>query len=149
MTIYQDTISESLGLRPITDFFPDYDFNYKPEDASLKMNGSLNPFWGLQHTNQTKDRLRKAWDNDPERKEKLSRMSKDPEVCKKRSESVKAWYDSASEKEIKTKTKAGLDKMNSHIECPHCGIKTNRGNIGRYHGDKCKKKSIDIIPESV
>lgn len=139
MNIYKDAISASLGIRPITDYFPDYQHPEIPEDATLDVSGPMNPFWGRKHSPETKARLRKAWDN-PQRKHELSQRSRDPEICKKRSKSVKAWYDNASTEEINAKTKSGLKSMNAHVECPHCGIKTNKGNIGRYHGDKCKKR---------
>lgn len=141
MNIYlHDPISSALGICSIYEYFPRYNDDIIPDDASLVAHGPLNGFYGREHTPETKAKLRKAWDN-PQRKHELSQRSRDPEICRKRSESVKAWYDSASESEIKAKTKNGLNSMNAYAECPHCGIKTNKGNIGRYHGDKCKKKN--------
>ena len=37
-------------------------------------------------------------------------------------------------------------QKNSKETCPHCGLTTNAGNIGKYHGDKCvlKAKDADI-----
>jgi hypothetical protein len=142
MNIYTDPLCSALGVRPITDFFPDYDFNdiSSSFEAYNNVSGHLNPFYGLTHTEETKDRLKEAWAKNSQRKQDLAEMAKDPKVCKKRAHSIKEWYNNASEKEIYKKTKDGLKAMNSYIECPHCGIKTNKGNISRYHGNKCKKK---------
>lgn len=37
---------------------------------------------------------------------------------------------------ISAKTKAGTD----YPQCPHCGVKVNKGNALRWHYDKCKFK---------
>jgi hypothetical protein len=32
------------------------------------------------------------------------------------------------------------DRINKHVNCPHCSVSTNLGNAKRWHFDKCKKK---------
>lgn len=57
----------------------------------------------------------------------------------KRSDMVKEGWSNLPPEERKARTKAGLDHMNSQVICPHCGIKTNKGNYKRWHGNKCKQ----------
>jgi hypothetical protein len=143
MNIYKDPLSVSLGIRPMAEACPDFQYDIPlPEDAEVNRSGHLNPFWGLTHTDETKAKLRKAWDN-PERKSALVSYAQTPEAREKRIKSLNTWYENASQEEINAKSKSGLNSMNAKIECPHCGIKTNKGNIGRYHGNKCKKR-VDI-----
>lgn len=33
-----------------------------------------------------------------------------------------------------------IEKNNQKNECPHCGVRTNIGNLKRWHLDNCKKK---------
>ena len=137
MNIYSDPIADALGIRNIHEIFPDWE-DIEPDHAINMHEGLLNPFYGKKHSEETKELLRSAWQK-TERRKHLEKLHT-PEVAKKISTSVQAWYDNASVDEVKAKTSNGLNKMNSYVECPHCGIKTNRGNIGKYHGDKCKEK---------
>lgn len=46
----------------------------------------------------------------------------------------------SKEHKIKIASAGVFKKLNaSKKTCPHCGFTGNPGNIGRYHGDKCKK----------
>ena len=64
-TIYVDVISESLGIRPITDFFPDYNFNVSaPEDSASNTPKGMpmdyyfaGTFAGHTHTDEYKEQL--------------------------------------------------------------------------------------------
>lgn len=65
MSIYIDPIGESLGLKPIQEYFPDYDFDPPvPEDASSNTPKGMpvdyyftTTFEGLTHTDEYKERL--------------------------------------------------------------------------------------------
>jgi hypothetical protein len=58
----------------------------------------------------------------------------------KTSSMVKENWESLSEEEIYKKTKPGLDSMNSKRKCKYCDFEANRGNITRWHDEKCKYK---------
>jgi len=51
-----------------------------------------------------------------------------------------------SEEERQSKYTPGLENMNSRVKCIYCGIETNKGNIGRYHNERCKKKESIKLP---
>jgi hypothetical protein len=53
---------------------------------------------------------------------------------------VKENWESLSEEEVYKKTKPGLDSMNSKKKCKYCGFETTKGNIARWHDEKCKHK---------
>jgi len=36
--------------------------------------------------------------------------------------------------------KAVSDKIHERVECEYCGRKMNKGNLKRWHGEKCKRK---------
>ena len=129
-----DPIAKALNMAPLS---IEVDLSI-PSSATSSCSGPMNPFWGLKHTEETKLALRTSWANDTERKANLLKMQKDPAVRAKRKKTVQAWYDNADPEVIAAKAAAGLKSMNAHVACPHCGVKTNKGNIGRYHGDKCK-----------
>jgi len=58
MTIYaEDVISKNLGLRPITEFFPNYNFDAKP-DEYICPSPMENPFWGKTHTEESKQLMK-------------------------------------------------------------------------------------------
>ena len=67
MSIYIDPIGESLGLKPIREYFPDYDFDPPvPEDASSNTPKGMpmdyyfpSTFEGLTHTDEYKEQLSK------------------------------------------------------------------------------------------
>jgi hypothetical protein len=84
----------------------------------------------------------------PSQSEKYKQKKRDSGGFQRQAEKVtkttQAYWDKQSAETKSERTSKGLAKMNAHIECEHCGIKTNKGNIGRYHGDKCKHKVVDI-----
>ena len=67
MSIYIDPIGESLGLKPIREYFPDYNLNPSvPEDASSNTPKGMpvdyyfpSTFEGLTHTDEYKEQLSK------------------------------------------------------------------------------------------
>lgn len=71
---------------------------------------------------------------------------KELERIEKTSNMVKENWESLSEEEIYKKTKPGLDSMNSKRKCKYCGFEANKGNITRWHDEKCKYK--DTINET-
>ena len=51
MNIYQDTISIFLGLKPIQEYDPKFDFNTVPMELSTE---TVSPFKGFKHTEEFK-----------------------------------------------------------------------------------------------
>jgi hypothetical protein len=58
-----------------------------------------------------------------------------------RSVIVKEHWSKMTEQDKLQRTQTGLNNMNSHVQCEHCGAFTNKGNHKRWHGSKCKKRS--------
>lgn len=53
---------------------------------------------------------------------------------------VKNYWAEQSQEYKNARTITGLSVMNSYHKCIHCGLITNKGNISRYHNDRCKQK---------
>ncbi len=51
---------------------------------------------------------------------------------------VKESWASLPKEQRLARTSAGREIMNSRYTCEHCGIETNKGNYGRWHGQNCK-----------
>jgi hypothetical protein len=61
MTIYIDTISIALGIRPISKIYPEYIHDIDPpEDSYSSTLSELNPFYGMQHTLEAKTKMSEA-----------------------------------------------------------------------------------------
>ena len=60
-------------------------------------------------------------------------------------EKIRETWNLLSDDQKKLKYEPGLNKMNSQDTCRYCGFVTNKGNIGRYHNEKCKhyKKGVN------
>ena len=107
MTIYYDSISEALGLRPIKELVPEYEEEILiPEDAYIQMKGELNPFYGKTHTEETKEILRKLKLGKPLSKETLEKMSK----------SLKGRQRSDTHCKNLSNALTGLKKTKEHVE---------------------------------
>ena len=54
--IYNDPIAKSMGLKPIQEYYPDYDFDFRPDHIPLweQRSGEFNSFYGKKHTEETK-----------------------------------------------------------------------------------------------
>lgn len=65
---------------------------------------------------------------------------KELEVIQQRPEKTKQQWANIPTTEKMKRVSAGLNHMNSPMECPHCGTQTNKGNFKRWHGNNCKHK---------
>lgn len=75
-----------------------------------------------------------------DRMAKKDYTEKQIEYWSKISDIVKADWDKRDKEYRNKKVKAGLDAMNSvKHKCNICGMETTKGNITRWHNDKCKK----------
>lgn len=88
----------------------------KPQLSEM-YKGSGNPFYGKTHTDETKKRLKASWENNPKRKENLSKMVKEINHRKK-----------------------GIIPKQLYIEdkCNYCLMVATKSNISKWHNDKCK-----------
>jgi hypothetical protein len=63
------------------------------------------------------------------------------EAIEQRPENTKKQWASITLIEKMKRVSSGLNDMNSTINCPHCGITTNKGNFKRWHGNNCKQNN--------
>jgi len=73
-----------------------------------------------------------------QRMAKKAFTAKELQVIQQRPEKTKQQWSNITTTEKMKRVSAGLNNMNSPMECPHCGTKTNKGNFKRWHGNKCK-----------
>lgn len=113
MSIYYDPISAALGIRNLFEVCLDItseEFYKLPEDATLVMNGELNPFYGMEHTPEAKAKMSKAAKGrvySDEYKQEMSKILKKRNAENPRS---KEWCDNVS------KALTGYKKSKEHIE---------------------------------
>lgn len=150
MNIYTDAISASLGIRPIQEYFPDFNFNAKPDDSSLDKRAWFD-WTGKNHTEETKELCRQA---------KLGELN--PQFGKSLPDDhpFKRGYNkglkfSEDRKEKMRQAKLNKSKSFSHKEamseahrqrlaekvcCPHCNKYCSKYHwaTAKYHFDNCK-----------
>lgn len=80
------------------------------------------------------------------RKRTIGLTEKEKEQYSRFKKVVKDNWSSLSDEERSSKFTPGLNEMNSRIKCIYCGFETNKGNIGRYHNDRCRKKDSMQLP---
>ena len=126
--------------------------------------GEKNNFYGKSHTDKTKTQLSKIhsgkyYQSDIQRKKWIENVAKKPA-----SEKLKKQLSERNSKFISLQNKFTLEKIyidkneknNYDLDiwlnpkkispdkketCIHCGVVTTKGNIVRWHNDKCKRKN--------
>ena len=161
-TIYVDVISESLGIRPITDFFPDYNFNVSaPEDSASNTPKGMpmdyyfaGTFAGHTHTDEYKEQLsgmmtERRKDNpqmgnfqphtdDAREKISLGMMGKKNNLGKNWSNSDefkenKRQYMHENNPMDNPESRAKLSvKMKVKKKCPHCDMMGSPATLARH-----------------
>lgn len=112
-------------------------------DHKKKISNSLKGKKGRTHSDETKQKLREhnlgkiVGPLSEEHKRKISKSLKgkerSKEHCEKISKSLKGRKPGVLERENY------LEAMkNGETTCPHCNVRTNKGNYKRWHGDNCK-----------
>lgn len=133
MSIYSsDPISRALNIRPIQEVCPDsdlYDIEL-PEDATLIMSGVCNPFWGLTHTDEVKERLSKVDKSYTQTKKYKENMSKALKKMNKENPRSQEWCDSLSK--ALTGYKKSKEHINNHRKSLIEGGKVAGENNPRY-----------------
>lgn len=89
--------------------------------------GDKNPFYGKNHSDETKLKMRKPKSN-------TEKMKKSEETKRKISNTLKGIK--RSEESRKKMKEAKLNQPTR--TCPHCGKEGRGGNMTRYHFDNCK-----------
>lgn len=168
MTIYRDHIAESLGLRPLKELVPEYEYTLSvPDDAShTHYSGELNPFYGQKHTEDTKriiaetnKRVHTGRKRSQATRSKMSDSQKGKRVSQetklKLSELNNGKKLSSETKEKMSKSRKGVSKNEIHKNkikdankgmrwtCNHCGVEGGHG-IFRWHFDNCKHNPINL-----
>ena len=129
MSIYIDPIGESLGLKPIQEYFPDYNLNPSvPEDSIYRWGGRET---GWNHTEETKELLReKGMGNTNGRTSGYTLSDEFKENARQR------WLGDdnpmSNPESVEKVRKSAFNKK----PCPTCGQKMNAGNLSR-HIKKC------------
>ena len=155
MSIYQeqaDLFCTNLNLRTFTELGIEFEPFELPDDASLSnVSGPLNSFWGLTHTEDSKEKMSSTWlknwgakhfTQSETWKEQARENGRFTRIGELNSKHMKEFWENASEETTKSQTAAGLTNMNSKIKCPHCPMVANKGNIARHHGDNCKHRKV-------
>lgn len=110
--------------------------------------GVNNPMYGRKHSQQAKDKISKGntgLKRSAEHKERVSIGNKGKIVKQETRDKIrKARLGTVFSDETIKRMKEGHAKTSRH-KCPHCGIVTTKGNISRWHGDKCKLLRSRII----
>ena len=153
MSIYNDAISASLGIRPIQEFFPDYDFDFIPEDATLDKKAWFD-WTGINHTKETKELCRQS---------KIGELNPMYGTTLPDDHPLKLGYNkglkfSEEHKQKMSQAKLGVKKSASHkkamseaqkkhfaekVQCPHCHkyCSKNHFTTKKYHFDNCKEST--------
>lgn len=165
MTIYQDKISESLGLLPITFYFPDFkEDDSIPEGSTIGSFGFLGP-----HSEETKKMMSES--RKGEKNSFYGKKHEDTKICasfgmlgKRHTEETKKKISVSSigkpgtnngkkfgprseeqKKRISEATKKAMadlpKRVNKKVCCPYCNKIGAGSNMTRYHFNNCKLKN--------
>lgn len=122
------------------------------------MKGEGNHFYGRKHSEETKEKIRQKKLGTKMSKETKEKMSKAKKGVPKSSEHKRKIgrkglimlknFDTNESIRISKLDAANYDSsiwknpstIQKRIQCEHCGIESNRGNINRWHNDNCKSK---------
>jgi len=149
MSIYRDPISDALGIRNLFEIYPDLDpqkLNEIPEDATRVMSGELNPFWGLSHTDEVKERLSKVDKSYMQTEEYRKNMS---EAIKKRNAETprsREWSDNLS------KALTGYKKSEEHIANHRKSLVEGgkvAGENNPMYGQKHSQETLDKMSKAL
>lgn len=125
MSIYIDPIGESLGLKPIQEYFPDYNLNPSvPEDSIYRWGGRET---GWNHTEETKELIReKAMGNS----NALGKNWSNPDSHKKAS-TARMLTDANPMSNPDHRAKLS-ETMRNKKKCPHCDMMGNPATLARH-----------------
>jgi len=128
------------------------------EAMKKTMKGEGNHFYGRKHSEETKEKIRQKKLGNKLSKETKEKMSKTRKGVPKSSEHKRKIgrkglimlknFDTNEVIRISKLDAANYDSsvwknpstIQKRIQCEHCGIESNRGNINRWHNDNCKSK---------
>lgn len=163
MTIYADAISVAMGISPITEHFPDYNFDFTPHDSINMWGGDTTSrtFWV---TNGISEELLHHSEEVPtgwERGRKSSLPFKNSEKqrefagmrdAEKHKQSLRnAWADgkyanrdttnmgkNQNWTEERRAKHSEIAKNRQKLICPHCGLEASPAMAKRWHFDNCR-----------
>ena len=150
MNIYTDPLSVALGVRAIQEFFPDYDFDYKPIDSTLDKRAWFD-WTGHEHTEESKKLMSDL------QKGALNSMygTTLPDDHPLKLGYNKGLKFSSEHKQKMSQAKLGKTKSSSHktsmsaahktrlaekVQCPHCNKYLSKYHWAttKYHFNNCK-----------
>jgi len=146
-----DPIAQALNLDPIHHNFDKF---VLMSSGRLDHRGELNPFYGLNHTEDSKKKMSETRIREGTFKGENNPMfgkSARPMLGKKHSEESKKKMSISAKKRGANRTGAFTEEQKKNIskgllarpiiKCPHCSMESkNNANMVRYHFDNCKFK---------
>lgn len=162
MSIYIDPIGESLGLKPIQEYFPDYNLNPSvPEDASSNTPKGMpvdyyfpSTFEGLTHTDEYKEQLSKMMTERRKENPQMGNFKPHTDDVRgkislgmmgKKNNLGKNWSNSDEFKEKRRVFMTNKNPMNNpesvaklsttmkvKKKCPHCDMMGNPATLARH-----------------
>lgn len=163
MTIYADAISVAMGISPITEHFPDYNFDFTPHDSINMWGGDTTSrtYWVtngpeevlLHHSEEVPTGWKRGRKSslpfkNSEKQKEFSSMAKSEN---RSAGSKKAWADGKMAK--RDTTNLGMNQNwtperkakhreialnHKKLTCPHCSVKASPSMSKRWHFDNCK-----------
>lgn len=113
---------------------------------SQKFSGENNPFFGQKHSIETIEHLKSVWDErGPEYRSERTRSGWSEERKMNQTNRLKE-NNPAKRRDVKDKmSKAWTQERKTAYTCKYCGMKNNKTNHKRWHNERCKKKTKNII----
>ena len=153
MDIY-DPIADALDIRPIYEFFPDYNDSEIPEDSSKGAWSNHGRFrWTRKNNGPMQAHHKNTWKGDDRTEAQKRATEKWKENYKSflKTPTAKGEALSESHKQALRVPRPGVGrhgnqaKGDSHfakqiLTCPHCGKQGGGGSMKRWHFDACKSR---------
>ena len=113
------------------------------EESKKKMSNSRKLLVHHKHTDETKEKIRKANTGivfTEERKQKISAARKGHKMLPHVKEALKLGRIGYKHSKETLERMCKIQNAMPKISCPHCDFVGNAGNVKRWHFDNCKKK---------
>lgn len=113
------------------------------EESKKKMSNSRKLLVHHKHTDETKEKIRKANTGvvfTEERKQKISASRKGHKMLPHVKEALKLGKIGYKHSKETLERMCKIQNAMPKISCPHCDFVGNAGNVKRWHFDNCKKK---------
>jgi uncharacterized C2H2 Zn-finger protein len=113
------------------------------DESKKKMSDSRKLLVPHKHTDETKEKIRKANTGvvfTEERKRKISEAKKGQKMLPQVKEALRLKMKNFKHSEETLKRMSVIQRAMPKLKCPHCDFVGNAGNVARWHLDNCSKK---------